>query len=58
VENQDLVWTSCMACSLTKFIWIFLVYCEKEKESEDEACVARREARLAHRIILDLVVDV
>jgi hypothetical protein len=47
-----------MACSLTKFIWIFLVYCEKEKESEDEACVARREARLAHRIILDLVVDV
>jgi hypothetical protein len=47
-----------MACSLTKFVWNFAVYCGKEEEKEDVACIAWREARLAHKIVIDLAVDI
>jgi hypothetical protein len=52
------VW--CMACSVTKFVWNFAVYCEKkEGDVQDGIQVARGEARLAHGVvIIDLAEDV
>ena len=47
-----------MACSLTKFVWNFAVYCGKEEKSEDVAHIAREEACLVHRVVLDLAADV
>jgi hypothetical protein len=48
------VW--CIACSLTIFFGNFTVYFGKEEESEDVARVAQGEARLDHKVVLDLVV--
>jgi hypothetical protein len=48
----------CMACSLTKYVWNFAVYCGKNEETEEVACARRGEARLAQKVVLDLVVDI
>ena len=47
-----------MACSIAKFMWNFVVYCEKFEDTEELACVAQRESRLAHKVVLDLATDV
>jgi hypothetical protein len=43
-----------MACSITKFVWNFAVYCGKEEGKKDVACVAWEEAKLAQKVVLDL----
>jgi hypothetical protein len=48
----------CMACSVTKFVWNFAVYCGKTEEIEEVPRVARGEARLAHKVVLDLAAEV
>jgi hypothetical protein len=40
------------------FLWNFTTYCGKNGDIEEVACVARGEARLAHKVVLDLVKDV
>jgi hypothetical protein len=46
-----------MACSVTKFVWNFAIYCGKNKETEKVVCVARGEASLAYKVILDLAIE-
>jgi hypothetical protein len=48
----------CMACSVTKFVWNFAVYCGKTDETEKVPRIARREPRLAHKVVLDLAAEV
>jgi hypothetical protein len=50
------VW--CMACSITKFVWNFAVYCGKNEDNKEVVRVAREKARLAYKVVLDLVADV
>jgi hypothetical protein len=47
-----------MACSITKFVWNFAVYCRKNEDNEEVVCVARGEARLVHKVVLDLAADI
>jgi hypothetical protein len=47
-----------MTCSVTKFVWNFTVYCEKTEETKEVPHVARGEACLAQKIILDLAAEV
>jgi hypothetical protein len=47
-----------MACSVTKFVWNFALYCGKNEDNEEVARVARREARLAHKVVLNFAADV
>lgn len=42
----------------TKFMWNFAVYCGKNEDTEEVARIAWGEARLAHKVILNLAVDV
>jgi hypothetical protein len=37
----------CMACSVTKFVWNFAVYCEKTEETEKMPLITKKEAHLA-----------
>jgi hypothetical protein len=46
-----------MASSFTKYVSNFAVYCGKN-ETEEVARAPREEARLAQKVVLDLVVDV
>jgi hypothetical protein len=48
----------CMACSFTKYVWNFAVYCDKNEETEEVACARRGEVRLVQKIVLDLAVDI
>jgi hypothetical protein len=48
----------CMACLVTKFVWNFAVYYGKTEETEEVPRVTRGEARLARKVVLDLVADV
>jgi hypothetical protein len=43
---------------VTKFVWNFAVYCGKTEDSEEVPHVARGEARLAHKVVLDLAAEV
>ena len=47
-----------MAYSITKFVWNFAVYCGKNEDNEEMACVVWGEARLAHKVVLDLAADI
>jgi hypothetical protein len=47
-----------MACLVTKFVWNFAVYYGKTEETEEVPRVTRGEARLAQKVVLDLVADV
>ena len=48
----------CVVCSVTKFVWNFAVYCIKTEETEEVPCVARGEARLAQKVVLDLAAEI
>jgi hypothetical protein len=48
----------CMACLVTKFVWKFAVYFGKNEDNKEVVCVARGEARLAHKVVLDLAADI
>jgi hypothetical protein len=46
------VW--CLACSVSKYVWNFSIYCGKSQVVRDEQPVARGEPKLAHNVVLDL----
>jgi hypothetical protein len=37
-----------------KFVWNFMVYCGKNVDTEEVACLDREESNLAYKVILDL----
>jgi hypothetical protein len=47
-----------MVCSVPKFIRNFAMYCGKNEDTKEVVRVVQEEARLAHKVVLDLVTDV
>jgi hypothetical protein len=47
-----------MACSVAKFVWNSAVYYGKTEETEEVPRVARGEACLAQKVVLDLAAEV
>ena len=48
----------CMAYSVTKSLWNFAVYCGKNEDNEKVTHIAWGEARLVHKVVLDLAANV
>ena len=46
-----IVW--CLACSITKFVWNFEVYCGKSPVANNLPPPSRGEPQLAHKVVLD-----
>ena len=54
VGNKGMVYS--LFCD--KFVWNFAIYCKKNNDTEEVAHVVWGKARLAHKVVLDLAVDV
>jgi hypothetical protein len=50
------VW--CLACSVTKFVWNFTVYCGKEEATSTVEPIARGELKLALKVVMGLSRDI
>jgi hypothetical protein len=50
------VW--CLACSVTKFVWNFTIYCGKEEATSTVESIARGEPKLTHKVVMKLVKDI
>jgi hypothetical protein len=50
------VW--CLACSVTKFVWNFAIYCGKEEAISTVEPIARGEPKLAHKVVVELSRDI
>jgi hypothetical protein len=46
-----------MAYSVIKFVWYFVVYCDKEEVLSTARLVARGEPKLAHKVVMELSKD-
>jgi hypothetical protein len=47
-----------LACSVTKFVWNFAIYCGKEEATSTVEPIARGEPKLAHKVVMDLAKDI
>jgi hypothetical protein len=47
-----------LACSVTKFVWNFAIYCGKEEAISTVELIARREPKLAHKVVVELSRDI
>jgi hypothetical protein len=50
------VW--CLACSVTKFVWNFTIYCGKEEATSTVEPIARGELKLALKVVMGLSRDI
>jgi hypothetical protein len=48
----------CLACSITKFVWNFTIYCGKEEIISTVEPIARGEPKLAHKVVMELSRDI
>ena len=56
-QNRGIkVW--CLACSTSKYMWNFSIYCKKTQVEKDVHWVAREEPKLAHKVVLDPTSDI
>jgi hypothetical protein len=47
-----------LACSVTKFVRNFVIYCGKEEATSIVEPIAREEPKLTHKVVMDLAKDI